>query len=109
MVQEYPLASVEFSSMEMSELALSLFTGKLDLIITDYFLKLPGREEVKIGREQFVLIESAKHSDIPGIFLDHGSGDNSSAEFVKFQKMEHHGRCCSWSGTSCYVSSFNSE
>ncbi len=88
LVRKYPLASVEFSSLEMSELALSLSTGKLDLIITDYYLKRPGCEEIEIGKEEFVLIESVKHSDIPKIFLDHGPRDNASIEYVKFQGLD---------------------
>lgn len=87
LIRKYPLASVEFSSFEMGELALSLSSGKLDLIITDYFLKLPGCEETLIGKEEFVLIESQKHSDIPDIYLDHSPRDNASMEFVKFQGM----------------------
>lgn len=77
-------ASVEFSSFEMNELAGFLKSGKMDMILTDYFPQTPGCEELEVGQEEYVLIESAKFES-PEIYLDHSPDDNATESFFKAQ------------------------
>lgn len=83
-IKKHVDASIEFASFEMGELAGALKSGKMDMILTDYYPAIPGCEEIKVGEEDFVLIESSRH-DSPNIYLDHDSKDNSTEEFFKFQ------------------------
>jgi DNA-binding transcriptional LysR family regulator len=78
-------ASIEFFSYDMSEIPQALKTGKVDMIMTDYFPMIPGCEEKEIGREEYVLIKSSSHAQVPDLFLDHGPNDHATDEFFKFQ------------------------
>lgn len=77
-------ATIEFASFEMLDLPAALKSGKMDMILTDYFPMTPGCEEIQVGEEEFVLIESTKHQS-PDIYLDHDPKDNSTDEFFKHQ------------------------
>lgn len=78
-------ASLEFSSFEMSDISQALKSGKVDMIMTDFFPMIPGCEETEIGKEEYVLIESARHTHIPDLYLDHGPSDHATEAFFKFQ------------------------
>ncbi|MBA2405057.1 MAG: LysR family transcriptional regulator [Bdellovibrionales bacterium] len=78
-------ASIEFTSYEMDQLAQALKTGKVDVIVTDFFPTQPGCEEQEIGKEEYVLIESARHTQLPDVYLDHGPNDYATEAFFKFQ------------------------
>lgn len=87
-LRDHRSVSVEFSSHEVVDLENILKTNKADAIVVDYYPELPGCEEVKIGEEEYVLIESAKHKDVPNIYLDHGPHDNATDSFFKFQGVK---------------------
>jgi DNA-binding transcriptional LysR family regulator len=78
-------AQIEFISLEVIDLVPALKSNKADLVILDYFSHLPGVEEIQIGEEEFVIIESTKMKDIPSLYLDHGPHDNATESFFKFQ------------------------
>ena len=82
-LRKHPNVQFEFSTHEMNELPLVLKQNKAEFIITDYFMSLPGVEEVQIGEEEYVLVESSKHPS--DIFLDHDTEDNMTEAFLKFQ------------------------
>lgn len=78
-------AFVEFSTHEVVDLVQQLKTNNADAIVLDYFPNLQGIEQVQIGEEEYVVIESAKHKNTPNIFLDHGPHDNATESFFNFQ------------------------
>ncbi len=79
---------VEFSSHDMHSLEERLKKNKADAILLDYFPNLPGAEEIQIAEEEYVLIESSKHKNIPDIYLDHGPDDNATESFFNYQNMK---------------------
>ena len=85
-LRKNPKAMVEFSSLEVIDLLPSLKSNKTDIVILDFFSNTPGLEEVQIGEEEFVIVESSKIKNIPDLFLDHGPHDNATESFFKFQK-----------------------
>lgn len=78
----------EFSSFEVVELEHVLKTNKADAIITDYMPNQPGMEHIILGQEEYVIIESAKHDNIPKVFLDHGPHDNATDSYFNFLDLE---------------------
>jgi DNA-binding transcriptional LysR family regulator len=80
--------SIEFQSHEVHELENILRTNQADFIITDYFPELSKSTNKKIGEEEYVLVESAKHVDIPNIYFDHTVLDNATNSFFDFQNLQ---------------------
>ena len=75
----------EFQTYEVVDLFDVLKSGKADLVILDYHLNKSGVVEHVIGKEEYVLIESIKHTDSPDVYLDHGPSDNATESFFLFQ------------------------
>jgi DNA-binding transcriptional LysR family regulator len=90
-LKAHPGILIEFSTQEVNDLADILKTNQADMILTDYFPKIPGVEEVQIGEEEYVLIESKRHKNIPNIFLDNYPADNATESFFSFQGKKYEG------------------
>jgi DNA-binding transcriptional LysR family regulator len=84
-LRSHARVSVEFSSHEMDDLPKALKQNQADIIITDFSPQLPGSEEILLGKEEYIVIESSKHSQIPEIYLDHGPHDNATETYFKHQ------------------------
>lgn len=80
--------SIEYQSAEMYELEERLRTNRVDFIVTDYYPDLPTCEQLQIGEEEYVIIESKKHKNIPNIFLDHTPLDNATDSYFKAQGLK---------------------
>jgi DNA-binding transcriptional LysR family regulator len=78
-----PSISIELSTYEMHELEDVLKTNRSDLIITDYFPSTAGLEKVQINEEEYVIIKSKKHKNIPNTYIDHGPFDNATESYFK--------------------------
>lgn len=81
-----------FSSYEVHQLIEILRSNKADMIVTDFFPNLAGAEEIQIGSEEFVLIESKKYPDSPDVFLDNDPGDTATEAFFQFQGQKYNGQ-----------------
>jgi DNA-binding transcriptional LysR family regulator len=80
-MRENPSISIELSTFEMLELESVLKTNKSDLIITDYFPSTAGLEKVQVSEEEYVIIKSKKHKNVPNTFIDHGPFDNATESY----------------------------
>ncbi len=80
-----PLVDVEFIVAEVVELEDILKSNRADLIILDYTPQIAKCEKKVIGQEEYVIIESVKHIDIPDIYFDHGAHDNATETYFNFQ------------------------
>lgn len=87
-MRQHPEVSLEFSSHEVVDLLPLLKSNRVDAAILDYHPHVPGIEEVVIGREEYVVIESTRHKNVPAFFLDHGPHDNATESYFKFQKKQ---------------------
>ncbi len=75
--------SIEYQSCEMFELEERVRSNQADIIVTDYFPDLPNCEQEQIGEEEYVIIESQKHKNIPNVYLDHTPLDNATDSYFK--------------------------
>jgi DNA-binding transcriptional LysR family regulator len=82
----------DISSYEVQELIEVLRMNKADMIITDFSPGLSGVEEIQIGSEEFVLIESKKYPDSSDVYIDSYFGDNATESFFRYQGMKFHGK-----------------
>lgn len=84
-LRKHPKVHIDFQSYEMFELPTVLNTVSADLIVMDYKWNKSGINEIVLGQEEFVVIESAKHENPHDIYLDHGPHDNATEEFFSKQ------------------------
>lgn len=91
-LRKHPGIIPEFSSYEVQELIEVLRMNKADMIITDFSPGLSGVEEVQIGSEEFVLIESKKYPDSSDVYIDSYFGDNATEAFFRYQGIKFHGK-----------------
>lgn len=74
---------MEMHVKEVSELPNLLQSGQVDFIITCEKINRHPFEEIYLGDEVNVLVESKKFKKIPDIFLDHHPEDNTTFEYLK--------------------------
>nr|WP_295900931.1 LysR family transcriptional regulator [uncultured Bdellovibrio sp.] len=84
-LRKNPKVHIDFQSYEMFQLPEILNTARADLIIMDYQWNKKGVAEARLGFEEFVVIESAKHETPHDLYLDHGPLDNATEEFFRQQ------------------------
>ena len=80
-----PQVTCEFKSYEVDELFEVLKSSKADLIVTDHCLKKSGVIEHALGKEEYVVIESAKYKTPADLYLDHGPFDTATEDFFRAQ------------------------
>jgi DNA-binding transcriptional LysR family regulator len=80
-----PGVHCEFRSHEMPELYEVLRHAEADFVVLDYHLEKSGIEEYVIGREEYVVIESAHYESPSDVYLDHGPQDNATESFFRAQ------------------------
>lgn len=80
-----PDVNCEFESYEMADLPEVLKSAKADIIILDHHLNKKGIVEHVIGKEEYVVIESAKFQSPKDVYLDHGPHDSATETFFDLQ------------------------
>lgn len=76
-----PGVQIEFISDEMVNIPEYLKSARADFIILDYHLNKSGINEIVLGQEEYVVIESKKFQCPKDIYLDHGPHDNATESF----------------------------
>ncbi len=76
----------EFGSFEVVELPAVLERAEADFVVSDYRMNKAHVEEVLLGFEEFVVIESKRYKCPENIYLDHGPHDNATESFFATQK-----------------------
>jgi DNA-binding transcriptional LysR family regulator len=84
-LRKHPGIHLSFQSHEMSELPHVLSSSRADYIITDYEMNKRGISQDILGYEEYVVIESVKHTSADDIYLDHGPQDNATESFLSAQ------------------------
>ncbi len=84
-MKSHPLVDVEFIVAEVVDLIDILKANRADIIILDYSCQLSRIETFVVGKEEYVVIESTKHKNIPDIYFDHGEHDNATQTYFNFQ------------------------
>jgi DNA-binding transcriptional LysR family regulator len=75
----------EMRCAHMSDLHGLLSRGEVDYIILDHTLERENLETIKLGSENFVVIESRKHKSPAHIFLDNNAEDLATELFFRAQ------------------------
>lgn len=84
-MRRHPRVQIIFSQHEMGELPGLLRSNGADLILLDYEPTMTGVEYQVIGKEAYVVIESARHKTPADLYLDHGPEDNATESFFRAQ------------------------
>jgi len=74
---------IEMSVSELTQLPPALQSGQVDIIITCGKINRHDYEEIYLGDEINVLVESKKFNDIPEVYLDHHPNDRTTIEYLK--------------------------
>lgn len=74
-----------FQNAEMRNLPDMLLTGMVDFIVTDSEVHRHDLERVKLGEEEYVLVQSREHPPEHEIYLDHDPADRISHQFLSSQ------------------------
>ena len=85
LVRKFPQLQLDLQTYEVVELYDVLRTGRSDFVICDYKMQKSGIQEMIIGQEEFVVIESAKYKTNEDVYLDHGIHDNATESFFSIQ------------------------
>ncbi|MCK4541339.1 MAG: LysR family transcriptional regulator [Spirochaetales bacterium] len=78
----------DFLHQETHALLPFLERGEVDYIILDYLLNLPSIEQVILGYEEYVVIESSEYPSPPDVYLDNAPEDSATENFFSFQGGE---------------------
>ncbi len=84
-LRAHPKVHVDFRSYEVVDLPAVLQRGEADLVVADYRFGRQGVEEHRLGDEEYVVIESARHPSGAPVYLDHGPHDNATESFFSIQ------------------------
>lgn len=82
-IRANPSVQIEMSVKELAELPKLLQSGQVDIIITCGKINRHQYEEIYLGDEVNVLVESKKFDDIPEVYLDHHPDDRTTIEYLK--------------------------
>ncbi len=84
-LRNHPKVHCEFRSYEVAELYSVLRNAEADYAILDFQLGKAGIVEHVLGREEYVVIESAKYPSPDNLYLDHGPHDNATESYFSEQ------------------------
>lgn len=84
-LENSPKVLCEFRCAKMPELPGLLQRAEVDFIVMDYQLDKNNLQNVVLGQEKYVQIESSKRSNRQDIFLDNNAADRSTELFFKAQ------------------------
>jgi DNA-binding transcriptional LysR family regulator len=80
-----PKIRAHIQNAEMRHLQEMLTTGVVDFIVTDDKIHRADMESIKLGEEEYVMVESRDHEVADDIFLDHDPQDPMTAQFFALQ------------------------
>lgn len=83
--RQNPKVNVDLKSYEIDELYDVLRSAKADMVVSDKALDKKGINEVIIGQEDYVVIESSKYPTPHDVYIDHDSADKTTEEFFTKQ------------------------
>ncbi len=84
-LREFPQVHCEFRSCEMGDLVDVLRNAEADFVVLDYQLQKKGITSHDLGKEEYVVIESAKFSTDEALYLDHNFQDDATEAFFRGQ------------------------
>lgn len=82
-IRKNPNIQIEMSTRELADLPALLQSGQVDIIITCGKINRHHYEEIYLGDEVNVLVESKKFNEIPEVYLDHNPDDRTTIEYLK--------------------------
>jgi DNA-binding transcriptional LysR family regulator len=82
-IRANPNVKVEMTVRELAELPSLLQSGHVDMLITCGKINRPHYEEIYLGDEINVLVESRQFDKIPEVYLDHHPDDRTTIEYLK--------------------------
>ncbi len=85
-IRANPSVQIEMNVRELNELPSLLQSGQVDIIVTCGKINRHQYEEVYLGDEISVLVESRKFDDIPDVYLDHHPEDRTTIEYLKIHE-----------------------
>lgn len=85
LLQTHPNVQVHFQNAELRELPDLLFTGNVDLIVTDGSLHRADIDTVELGHEEHVMCEPTRGDWRVDHYLDHDPGDTTTHRFFAGQ------------------------
>ncbi len=85
-IRTNPSVQVEMSVREIIELPSLLQSGQVDIIITCGKINRHQYEEIYLGDEINVMVESKKFDDIPDVYLDHHPDDRTTIDYLKIHE-----------------------
>jgi len=85
LLRDNPSVQAHVQNAEIRELPELLLTGNVDFIVSDTPLHRADVESVEIGREEYVMCESAKAEPGEQRFLDHDPSDTTTHRFFQAQ------------------------
>jgi len=80
-----PKVEFSFRSYEIEELPSVLSSYQADIVIADFAFHKNGVEELYLGNEEYVVIESLKKTSNSQLYLDHGPEDKATESFFLSQ------------------------
>ncbi len=83
LLRSHPQVHFEFMVRELSDLSKMLSSGEADMIVTCGNPPVGQFEEIEIGHELNVLVESEKYKSNPDIYLDHDFKDQTTIQYLK--------------------------
>lgn len=90
LIRANPSLQVEMHVKELEELPSLLQSGQVDILITCGKINRHQYEEIYLGDEVNVLVESKKFTDIPEVYLDHHPDDRTTIEYLKIHDDKAH-------------------
>lgn len=86
--RENPRLIIDLAVREMSELELILAQGSAEVVFLDHAIQRPDVEQVTLGHEEFVLVESKTQRSCDGVYLDHDPEDKTTLRFLSRNGMK---------------------
>ncbi len=83
LVRKHPNIRIEISIREASELPRLISSAQVDFVVIDSRINAANLEEISLGKEEYVLIESSKKNTVSDVYLDNNGEDQTTFEFFK--------------------------
>jgi DNA-binding transcriptional LysR family regulator len=84
-LKKNPLVNVEIQTDELRYLPAMLYSGTCDLVVVNQPIDKQGVENLLLGHEEYVLVQSPLKSTRQDVYLVHDEEDTTTADFLKLQ------------------------
>lgn len=85
LIKLHPEVQIEVRTAELRDLPGLLFSGACDFTVLNRPIEKQGIENVQIGTEENVLIQSSAKNSRRDVYLDHDEEDTTTHDFLKLQ------------------------